>query len=649
MAGPTDGGPKRLLLAQRLDGGFGLREEGEPSQGAIAGLAKTASREWPEVMIRAVDLHPAIDPFAAAELLAAELGADGPTEIGLAPEGRCGIEMLAVAAPRRRDRFSAEDLLLVSGGARGVTAEAAVRLAASGARRLILLGRSPAPEPEPEWLAGLDGEAAIKQALARRSVAKPTPKELQRQFQAIAAGREVRRTLERLAAAGAEAHYRAVDLRDGAAVAEALRELQATLGPITGLIHGAGVLADRKLEDLRREDFAAVHGAKVESLRHLLAGLDPERLNWLALFSSTTARLGRAGQAAYAMANEILNKEAQRWRRRWPHCRTQAVNWGPWAGGMVNASLAELFAKEGVGLIPMEAGAELLLEEMLADEPRPAELVVLAPPPAAPPGALRLMEVSLSRFPQLADHRLAGKPVVPLALALEWLAAEAVRMQPGKRLLGFDEVHVLKGMVLEGQPLRLELTANAIDDGRTRLGLRSHEEGAKPAPRAQATAVFGEAAWEPSVPTERPTAGGSEAPPDYGGELFHGPGFQVIDEVLRCDAAGISVMVRCVRRAFPMFALDAALQAFILWSQRQRGVPCLPTGFLRFRMTPELAQAERLTLEATAIAVGASQVRGDVVFRDSAGRCLGLLEGCESVADPALQAAFTAPAAAAAR
>src|SRR5207253_61678 len=81
-----------------------------------------------------------------------------------------------------------------------------------------------------------------------------------------------------------------------------------------------------RLEELKPEEFAAVYATKAESLRHVLAGLDLPRQKWLALFSSTTARLGRVGQAAYAMANEVLNKTAQKLRRELPSCRVVAVN-----------------------------------------------------------------------------------------------------------------------------------------------------------------------------------------------------------------------------------------------------------------------------------------------------------------------------------
>src|SRR5439155_23025842 len=101
-------------------------------------------------------------------------------------------------------------------------------------------------------------------------------------------------------------------------------------------------------------------------LRNLLDLLAYAELKALVLFSSTTARFGRTGQAAYACANEVLNKTAQVEARRRPGCRVVSVNWGPWDGGMVTPPLRKVFEAEGVGLIPLLEGAVFLVQELNA-------------------------------------------------------------------------------------------------------------------------------------------------------------------------------------------------------------------------------------------------------------------------------------------
>ena len=104
----------------------------------------------------------------------------------------------------------------------------------------------------------------------------------------------------------------------------------------------------------------------MDGLRNLLDLLVNEELKALVLFSSTTARFGRLGQAAYACANEVLNKTAQVEARRRPGCRVVSINWGPWDGGMVTPGLRKVFESEGVGLIPLLDGSVFLVQELNA-------------------------------------------------------------------------------------------------------------------------------------------------------------------------------------------------------------------------------------------------------------------------------------------
>ena len=83
-----------------------------------------------------------------------------------------------------------------------------------------------------------------------------------------------------------------------------MKEIQGQFGTVRGVVHGAGVLADRKIVDQTDSQFDLVYDTKVKGLQHLYESIDPEALRFLILFSSSTARFGRSGQVAYAAANE---------------------------------------------------------------------------------------------------------------------------------------------------------------------------------------------------------------------------------------------------------------------------------------------------------------------------------------------------------
>jgi acyl transferase domain-containing protein/NAD(P)-dependent dehydrogenase (short-subunit alcohol dehydrogenase family)/acyl carrier protein len=280
-----------LTTVTHLDGLFGFSGAGpqcKATVGALAGLAKTASHEWQGVACKAIDLS----SDAPVHALADELFREGPLEVGITGAGRHSLELVSAPLPAiAAIPLGSSDVVVITGGARGVTAEVAVELARSGAT-LVLLGRSPDPSAESAELAACADEVAIKRLLSAQN--GRSLREIDAESKTILAAREIRGTLERITAAGGKVLYRSVDIRDVAAVRAALDGI----GAITGVIHGAGVLADRRLEDLTVEQFDSVYETKVGGLRNLLASIGEQPLKFLVLFSSSTGRFGRTGQAA---------------------------------------------------------------------------------------------------------------------------------------------------------------------------------------------------------------------------------------------------------------------------------------------------------------------------------------------------------------
>jgi len=76
------------------------------------------------------------------------------------------------------------DVVIVTGGARGITASALLSLASYAKPTLILLGRSPAPTPEPDWLTGLKDESEMKTAILEKEFSsyKGSPRKLEERF-----------------------------------------------------------------------------------------------------------------------------------------------------------------------------------------------------------------------------------------------------------------------------------------------------------------------------------------------------------------------------------------------------------------------------------------------------------------------------------
>ncbi|MBW2167296.1 MAG: SDR family NAD(P)-dependent oxidoreductase, partial [Deltaproteobacteria bacterium] len=304
----------------RLDGAFGFKGKGiaHAVTGGLAALAKTASIEWESVCCRAIDIAPDWkDNKDIAKAVVAELvnpDPSGPVEIGFdknLPFGSRFTLKLESSPYQPAQKIQLDlnhgDVVVVTGGARGITASAVQALAKHTDSTLILLGRSPSPSPEPKWLETLDEEAVIKKAILENELGtqNASPVMLEKAYKKHMANREISRNLEKLRQNGTSAFYFSADIRKPEQLNRILDDVRSAYGPIKGIIHGAGVLNDRLIKDKTINQFERVFDTKVKGLFTLLESTKNDNLRYLVLFSSIAARIGNRGQVDYAMANEV--------------------------------------------------------------------------------------------------------------------------------------------------------------------------------------------------------------------------------------------------------------------------------------------------------------------------------------------------------
>ena len=369
-----------LLAVTAMGGrmGFGgdLPADFSAGHGGVAGFTKWLGHEWPEVTVRVVDIDGEIPATHLAGLLLSELGdPDGPFEVGWSGDRRVTWQVepgpLAKATPVVE--LGPESTVLITGGARGITAKVALEIANRYRSRLVLVGSSPLPAEESADTAGLKSAAEIKAALmTRQPDAKPAA--IEATYRRLLKDREIRANLEAIRAAGSTVEYRRVDVRDAAAFGALIDELN-NAGGIAGVIHGAGVIEDKLLHDKTPESFDRVFGTKVDGALTLARKLDPERVKFFALFASITSRYGNRGQSDYAAANEVLSKLACDLDRRWPG-RVVSVAWGPWAEVGMVAELEKHLVARGLKLIQPELGAGLAVDEVVFGQKGEPEVLV---------------------------------------------------------------------------------------------------------------------------------------------------------------------------------------------------------------------------------------------------------------------------------
>ncbi len=344
----------------------------------LGGLVLTAGHEWPAARVKSIDLESASrSPAELAQILAEEIATgDGDAEVRLSTDGRRFVRALRPEEVAEGPLPLADGaVIVVSGGARGVTAVALEQLARRIRPVLVILGRSdPGAAPALPGFAEEADEATLRRALIAGPGAGKSPREIEAMVKAILAAAEARAPLRRLAAAGARVRYYRADVRDSASVAQALDAVRAEFGPISGIIHGAGVLADKRIGDKTRDQFDPVFGTKVDGLSHLLDATRNDPLRVICLFSSIASVHGNVGQCDYAMANAVLNSVARAEAERRPDCTIKAIAWGPWDGGMVGSALKQHFRRMSIGLIAPAEGAAFMLRELA--QPPAGDVVV---------------------------------------------------------------------------------------------------------------------------------------------------------------------------------------------------------------------------------------------------------------------------------
>ncbi|CAG1064727.1 yersiniabactin nonribosomal peptide/polyketide synthase [uncultured bacterium] len=350
-----------------------------PGQDGAAGFLKTAAIEWPGVRCKAVTFEKEALPEKAASLVLSEMASDGPVEVRFEGGRRKIIKAVAedISANGKSHAIQKDWVIVITGGARGITAEIALEMAERYGPKLILIGRS-APSKESAATAGVEDKElkpAIIADMRARGV-KFAVTDIERELSRILAEREVGRNLRKIKDAGSEVHYYAADVRDEAAFGSLIDGIYRDFGRIDGVVHGAGVIEDKLIEDKTPESFDRVFDTKVDGALIFLEKLRPASLKFMAFFTSVAGFFGNRGQGDYAAANEAVKGIGRYMDRRWP-ARVLAVHWGPWdKTGMVTPEVRSQFAEKGIELVPPVDGRRLFVDEIVDGKKGELEIVI---------------------------------------------------------------------------------------------------------------------------------------------------------------------------------------------------------------------------------------------------------------------------------
>ena len=649
-----------FLTISRLDGYFGTKNNGKTSigAGALAGFVKCFDLEWSSVFCRSVDIKPNFSAEKIAQIVFEELhDSDRSIKEIAYSEHRQKWVIKDVQLPENQaveTKITSQDVFLVSGGAKGVTAACIKKLAQIYQCKFILLGRSELQENEPEWAKGIENEADLKRKAMEfllKSGEKPMPKTIQKLANAVLAQREINETLAQLKQAGSQAVYLAADVMNPEKIQKLLPQAQ-HLGKITGFIHGAGVLADKLIENKTADDFDFVYSVKVEGLVNILKLLNLNDLRYLALFSSVAGFYGNFGQSDYAAANEVLNKAAYLFQKNHPNCHAISMNWGAWDSGMVSGELKKMFDEHGVSLVNTEGGANLFVNELISPNFGTNQVILGSTLPAGNSyiGDLQSFIIKrnllLSNNKFLEDHSIMGNAVLPIVNAVGWIAETCASLYPDFKLFGVEDVRLFKGIVFDGTQaddyvLELkELVKN--QDELVFEGKISSKKSGQMRYHYATTIILKKQI--PVAPTVRHEV--ENATPILGkefyenGTLFHKNRFMGISKSLIINDK--QILLECFKTQFPVqeqgqfpvrrtnaFLNDIQYQGLLVWVKYQKNALSLPLKTKSVRIYDKLHFNKKFFVKINITEATDFKASSDIVIYDENGKVIMETFGAE--------------------
>lgn len=253
------------------------------------------------------------------------------------------------------------------------------------------------------------------------------------------------------------------------------------------------------------------------------------------------------------------------------------------------------------------------------------------------------VEVSQASHPHLADHAVDGIPVVPVVYAAEWLARAARQVRPDLFVRDILDLKVLKGISLPGfsenvttsLSIATEIESESSEEATLVLRLADLATG-RPHYSCRIRLVAHGLAM-PKVEPSSMKVSNEPAPPRYGGVLFHGPDFQVLNSVDGLGPHGCTASVDGVlEKGWPSepwvtdpALLDGGLQLALLWNEFLVGRGSLPTSIQSLRLfSIPVAGSVVATLRSRETAAAKSLC--DVEFADTDGNVVAQLTGVET-------------------
>jgi NAD(P)-dependent dehydrogenase (short-subunit alcohol dehydrogenase family)/acyl carrier protein len=496
--------------------------------GGAKAFAASIQLERADLSVRAIDFDPELPVSQATALVTAELAspASGPVHYTAASERLVPeLRLLHPVEATPRSPWSSTDLVVVTGGGKGITAACARALAETSGARLALVGRS-THDP--------------------------------------AADDELSRTLAGMTEAGVDWHYYPCDVSDRAAVFALVARVREELGDITAVIHGAGRNIPREVQTVGAEAALEEVTPKLLGARWLCEALEEAPPRLFVGFTSIIGVQGMARNAWYAFANDNLDLMLRAFASRHPQTQAMSYAFSIWADVGMGVKLGSVshLAAQGIDAIGVTEGIEHFLRWMVASPPD-AQVVVssrLGQTPAVrrpgrfleqverhTPGVELVVRAQLTteRDRYVLDHDFQGSLLFPTVMGLEAMAQVVLAVTGVEAFedVIIEDIRLDRPIVVHAQNgTAIELRAVVAEQraaGARTVEVSVHSETTRfGPPHFAATFRLGTTPLVQTTPPAAPEVLELDPAADlYGGLLFQGPLFQRLQAVRALDGA----------------------------------------------------------------------------------------------------------------
>jgi enediyne polyketide synthase len=360
----------------------------------------------------------------------------------------------------RNTGWTPEDIVIVSGGGKGITAECALSLGSTHNVRLILLGRS---NPEDNS--------------------------------------DLRANLQRFKAASIKYSYYATDITNKKALQNTVEDVQKKFGKITGIIHGAGTNKPVSWKNLAKSNIEYTLAPKLLGFQNIINCVNPQQLKAVVTFGSIIGESGMNGNADYALANEWLKQDLERLSSKYPVTKWFNASWSVWSGAGMGESLGVLenLRRAGVQPIDLAKGIELF-SQWMHNFPVAPNLIISGrygqkstlsfKKPIIP--SLRFIENIKLLYPEveliadfelsehtdlyLKDHIVSNQMVFPAVMGLEAFQQALYVLCPDTLNYSFEDVQFNYPIIVNPKKTNtLRIVTTRCDVTEIKLALRSSE------------------------------------------------------------------------------------------------------------------------------------------------------------------------------